>query len=393
MRSLRTIGMRGVTLGLALLSAAACGQILGLDEFQFQAPCATDADCDDGNDCTVDSCADDGHCHADPGPDGPAAVEVPGDCRTLSCAGGELVEQRVDTDYPDDQNDCTIDECINGDPSNSARPDGEGCFVGQAQGLCQGGACAVGCGTGLPPCDDSNPCTEDACDASVGQCLFTALSGVPPIGEVDSMPGDCQRLECDGYGGMGIVPYDLDVPVDDNQCTNDSCSGATPSNPAVSDGMPCDQNGGQICAAGECLKDLGQGCTVASECASGFCADGHCCTAACTGACVSCNNAQGQCTNVGSGVQDTCSAGSVCNGAGACRKINGQTCTVNSQCLSSKCVDGICCSSICDQPCRACNVPGNLGTCVVDPTTLNSQDSCGSYHYCDSDGTCYYDPP
>jgi hypothetical protein len=79
-------------------------------------------------------------------------------------------------------------------------------------------------------------------------------------------------------------------------------------------------------------KTLGISCTVDTECRSGFCVDGVCCSSVCTGACLSCTvmGSVGQCipAEIGTDPRDqcpdqglgTCGTDGVCDGAGACRK-------------------------------------------------------------------------
>jgi MYXO-CTERM domain-containing protein len=43
---------------------------------------------------------------------------------------------------------------------------------------------------------------------------------------------------------------------------------------------------------------------------------------------------------------------------------NGAACADPSQCISTFCVDGVCCDTACDQPLQACNLPGEVGTCA-----------------------------
>jgi hypothetical protein len=43
---------------------------------------------------------------------------------------------------------------------------------------------------------------------------------------------------------------------------------------------------------------------------------------------------------------------------------DGATCSSPSQCLSTFCVDGVCCNSACDLANQSCNQPGNAGVCV-----------------------------
>ena len=88
-------------------------------------------------------------------------------------------------------------------------------------------------------------------------------------------------------------------------------------------------------------------CTDAAQCASGFCVDGVCCNEACTGTCVSCNQAQspGTCMPV-SGAEDAsastpCMGASICtvsdDGQPACKLKSGAICATNAECASGNC--------------------------------------------------------
>jgi hypothetical protein len=43
----------------------------------------------------------------------------------------------------------------------------------------------------------------------------------------------------------------------------------------------------------------------------------------------------------------------------------GASCSQDVDCVSTFCVDGVCCSSSCDLVCTSCNAPGNAGSCTV----------------------------
>jgi hypothetical protein len=106
----------------------------------------------------------------------------------------------------------------------------------------------------------------------------------------------------------------------------------------------------------------------------------------CSGACKRCNLAGniGTCENVPSGqTSGACMGGSVCNGAGACKKSNGQTCAANSECLSNVCVEGVCCNTGCSGVCKSC-----LGakTASADGTCANITDKTDPDNECT--GTC-----
>jgi hypothetical protein len=138
----------------------------------------------------------------------------------------------------------------------------------------------------------------------------------------------------------------------------------------------------------------GQACTIAADCASGFCVDGVCCDRACTATCESCNQSgkAGTCTAIASGAPahgscapyatcasgacaSTCATTADCASTSYCkapscvaRVANGTSCTAGEQCLSGSCVDGVCCDRACGGQCEACDLAGHVGTC----TTLTS---------------------
>lgn len=77
---------------------------------------------------------------------------------------------------------------------------------------------------------------------------------------------------------------------------------------------------------------------------------------------------------------------------------NGEICQASSQCRSGACSDGICCASVCNDPCYSCNQPSQLGKCVVSPKgtrpngtkscTAELANSCGLDGTCDGEGSC-----
>jgi hypothetical protein len=156
------------------------------------------------------------------------------------------------------------------------------------------------------------------------------------------------------------------------------------------------------CLGAACVakKATGVACAAANECSSGFCVDGVCCGANCA-ACQSCNQggSLGTCKNVPNGQEDTsapntCTGVSSCDGAGACKKDNGQACAAASECTSGFCVDGTCCNAECPA-CQACNDPTSLGTCKnvpfnTDDTSAPNQ--CMGTSTCDGGGSCKKEP-
>jgi hypothetical protein len=60
---------------------------------------------------------------------------------------------------------------------------------------------------------------------------------------------------------------------------------------------------------------------------------------------------------------------SYCDGGGVCqpRKAQGASCTASAECLSTFCVDGVCCAEVCDKGCEWCGDPNAPGVCEAAP--------------------------
>ena len=134
---------------------------------RLELACASDADCDDGFPCTVDSCdaigrcvhlPDDGRCD-----DGIACTRERCDPATRQCVFTPQDTLCDNGAYCDGRERCEVAVgCVPGTPIECA--DGVACTVD---------ACdeTIGRCTSVPndaDCDDGNPCTSDACDAGTG---------------------------------------------------------------------------------------------------------------------------------------------------------------------------------------------------------------------------------
>ena len=155
-------------------------------------------DCDDKNDCTVDTCDSYAGC---------LHTAVPGACDDHDlcttgdvCAGGKCVGEAK---YCDDGEICTANQCnpATGEcffPPNAAPCDDAS--ICTLNDHCANGAC-----TGTPlPCDDGDPCTTDSCNKAVG-CLHAPYSGPCDDGLDCSVNDKCVGGVCAG---------------DDSLCTN-----------------------------------------------------------------------------------------------------------------------------------------------------------------------------
>ena len=215
-----------------------------------------EANCNDGNVCTDDSCDPQEGCllaHNDSACSDGLDCTVGDGCQGGLCVGGAAAAC-------DDGNLCTDDSCAEGvgclHAANAAAcDDGNACTVGDH---CEGGVCKV---DGGADCDDGNPCTDDTCLADEG-CTHA-------VNEVPCDDGDPCTVgeQCAGGVCSGGVPQNCD---DGNVCTDDFCG---------EDGLCVHANNDAAC-------DDGNACTVSEQCSGGACVvegtldcdDGNICT-------------------------------------------------------------------------------------------------------------------
>ncbi len=188
--------------------------------------------CADGDPCTVDGCnVDTGACVYLPNEG--ACTDQNACTENDSCSEGLCQGQPVDCD---DDNPCTDDFCLETigcihNPVNAACDDASVCTLND---WCDEGKCV---GTKLN-CNDYNPCTDDVCDPESG-CLNQFNDAQCEDFDLCTGGDQCVEGQCEG------VPKECN---DGNECTNDYCD------PAVGcqnlfNSQPCDD--GDECTAGE----------------------------------------------------------------------------------------------------------------------------------------------
>lgn len=282
---------------------------------------------------------------------------------------------------------------------------GSDCLSGQCvDGVCCDSACTATCfactvarkGQGVDgvcgpikaTLDPDSECPSNSACNGAGACKFNNGQGCATGGQcvsticVDTV---CCDTVCTGICKSCNIPGKTGTCSNVAQNQNDplTCAGATQS---------CDGNG-------LCKSDNGEGCTQGSDCISGFCVDGVCCNSACGTVCSGCAvpGSVGSCSPIPNGNDDffptdACvGADKSCNGAGACKRITGSSCTTGTECSSGFCVDDICCSTSSCGNCKACNVTGNKGTCWNLPANSSDPDAspaCTGTTACDGSGTC-----
>lgn len=248
--------------------------------------CVVSSDCDDGNACTLESCAS-GKCSWQVAPDGNAKEQEEGDCAKTVCKSGIPSQVPDNGDVPNDDEQCTLDTCENGAPFNKPVLENTPCKIGTGAGQCKSGKCLILCtpSTAASQCNDGNGCTDDACVpcslpecAGQGVCKNQGLSGIPTPG-ASQKTGDCHERRC--VEGKDTDDIDnFDVPVDGNECTEDLCKNGEPANPPVSAGTTCSSSGGVMCdGAGkcvDCVKDSDCDPTSTGSCTIPACKSGSC---------------------------------------------------------------------------------------------------------------------
>ncbi len=340
---------------------------------------------------------------------GPATICAPFNCdpKTNACV----------TSCTSDA-DCAANvNCING--SCGRRPGGAICSDASqcASGFCTDGFCCnVAC---------SGPCVSCNQSGRLGTCMPTAVGIADPhkVCRTTDKSTCGQTGACDGLGGCAKYAAET-------VCAAPSCTGGVLNTAGTCDGMgtcrppgleACDPyqctNGacishcasdadctpGHACVNGSCgQKALGQPCAAASECLSGFCADGVCCATACGGSCRSCalSTSLGTCASVPLGASDphgvcldqhatSCGTDGTCDGAGGCHKYPTgtecgaeacsagvytptSTCDANGNCRAP---DAVACAPYLCNGARCYTACGNDSACAAGKSCV--QGSCG----------------
>ncbi len=296
---------------------------------------------------------------------------------------------------------------------------GESCDAGPAPGRDGCPATCHDCGLEKPAfCNDNNPCTDDACDAWSGGCIYFPNTASCSDNSACTSNDHCVSGACVGTA--------ITCPDDGNVCTTASCSPATGCGQTYNS-APCDDlnacTTSDRCAGGVCSGtplscDDGNACTTDTcNAATGLCAhqpstgnacsDGNPCTASDTcsnGTCVgggptSCDDAN-PCTT------DSCSPVTGCTHAPS----SGAACNDNSLCTTGDtCSNGICtgtpvtcpddsnpCTTAACNPASGCYQANNTSTCD-DGNLCTTSDVCsggvcsGTPKNCNDNNPCTTD--
>lgn len=321
--------MRGLEVVAALSLVSVASGACFVDAFSPNppggVPCTQPDDCpDDENPCTrVASCVE-RICEYPSVPDGFAAVQTPGDCRSTRCIGGELESEIDDTDL-DDGLPCTADLCQDGVATHTPIADGDPCRIAGVVGTCVDDQCEITCVLAAD-CPSVSPCQAPEC--TNGLCTFTLSSGDPNPPLSDVMAGDCRRPTCVD-GDVGSVAEDSDLPPDDNNvCTIEGCDAGVATTEFAMAGSSCGV--GLVCnpigVCVGCFRDVQ--CGVPTSCFSPVCSLGQCGVV---------NQPPG------TGCVLPSSRDGVCNGAGLCVEcVDAADCPAAPLCRIATCVASTC---------------------------------------------------
>ncbi len=372
------------------------------------APCDVPSDCTSGH-CTDGVCCDTActtaclACSAakktsgDDGVCGPAkqGTDPHGDCDvaapdTCGDSSGDCDGVGACEKYPAITPCGTPAACVNGVQTNADNCDGQGVCVDNGAQPCSPYACgATACKTS---CTVDVDCAANAYCAGIA-CALKKANGGACAGANQCTSGSCVDGLCCNVACDGICQA---CAVAAGGTQNGTCTPIpTNQDPAGDCGMT-----GACDGTGACKKLTGQACAAAAECFSASCVDGFCCNTACAGACQACSTAKkgggasGQCGPIGVGLDpdDECLGVTSCDGGGACALLaTGGACSLNAECASTSCVDGVCCGNACAGLCRACSAAktgGANGTCADITTGTDPDDECPVAETCAGALTC-----
>jgi len=319
--------------------------------------------CDDGIDCTVDSCNErTGTCVFIPDHDrcgyneicDPQLGCISRRCTTdedcddgLFCNGREFCEDGTCRSSPapvcDDGIDCTLDRCdedldrcVN-EPQDSLCDDGLYC---NGREYCDPN---LGCLHGEPvDCDDGDPCTVDSCDEVNDRCVYEIRDQDRDHHGDEACGGDdCDDSDPTVHPGAQEQCHDLKdndcngrVDCDDPACYSDPrCNPVEcETDQDCDDGNPC--NGQERCVDGFCQSGIPI-----------ICDDGIDCTID------ECDPITGECVFIPD--DDLCPVGYHCNPERGC---------VPSGCITDQdCDDGIDCTI------DRCDLSSGIGICINEP--------------------------
>ena len=374
--------------------------------------------CNDQNSCTTDGCdITNARCLHQPldGQPAPGVGQLVGDCQVVLCVAGTQQTVADDADVKDDGNECTIESCANGQLTTTNAPQDSPCGTGL---VCDDAGVCVGCNS-PDQCGWATDCMYPTCSSQQCGVVYVA-SGTPlPDWEQDAWP--CRNKVCDGWGSVQYVPRNSNC--DDglfcngtsDQCIGGNCGGVgNYPCPGANGDSNCNESCDETSHSCDAYDGDGTACVSDSFCAGGVgqCQNGACAAYApadpCPGAdndpdCnESCEESTKSCTAYDGDWASCLSAGVNCAGSGpghctsggcepdsptnGCNGPDGdsdcyESCDANSQSCTGYDGDGAACvdESFCTGGPGHCTASGCVADNLVDPCPVPSVDpGCSS---------------
>ena len=369
------------------------------------------AQCDDGNECTVNDNCSSGKCAGTPLP-----IDDNNPCTLDACVEGEVKHEPLPVNSPCDapnacaasglcdseaicqpvggctelpEEACSVWQCNKDSGKCDATDKADGVSCDDESFCTEPDQCAAGACAGTPKaCDDSDPGTTDVCNEELDMCVNTPkCSDAACEAKVDN---PCAKGECSATWECVEVPIsgscnDGNECTLDDQCSSGACSGTQKS---CDDAPTCTVDS---CAAdGQCQHDLQPGfCLIAGVCYGAGPKPGDPCTECDPAAAPNAwSNTTNKCDdNNGCTTDDTCQDGA-CYGGPAKDCADDFACTVDG-CAAGECThteDDAACDD--DNPCTD-NVCSETSGCVSTNNTLPCKDAdeCTTNEIC-AGGVC-----
>ncbi len=321
---------------LAATTVLLLGSVIGcpFHAETFVRHCNADTDCDDGIECTTDTCVDTVCSNTDNPAHTPCSNSgvCDGMVTCLGCISDVDCMMYHSTSPVCDMKSMTCVSCHDG--IKNGNETGTDCG-GPDCGACQGNPCDAMnmCGDGTV-CDmPENICCNMACDPTITRCVTCSMKhGAMADGTCGAVPfGEDPFMQCavtgtaiaGGCGAtMGVCACEdkqKNGDETDVDCGGGKCPGC---------------GGGQMC-------NSPSDCMVITPNSPPDCINGKCCESKCSGACLACD-ATGHCAGVPAGSTDPnhlCPSGTVCSEitTSPCVATAGSTCSFGGDCLSGIC--------------------------------------------------------
>ncbi|AKU95723.1 Tryptophan synthase alpha chain [Labilithrix luteola] len=202
---------------------------------------------------------------------GTCGAAAPASCPNgLKCASATacLAMCTTDLDCQSSSSYCTGGQCVPRGTNGALCNSNNACTSGRCGVSGSGHCCATSCPSAVAACGATD------CDES-GACAYPGTTKAPAA---LSTPGDCQKVVCNGSGGVTSVDDATDLPTSNSACqVNPACCGPSPLTPCFTSAPATTQ------------------CTSAADPASHVCGDPR--NAFIAGTCVQCNS-NADCTSI-----------------------------------------------------------------------------------------------